>query len=127
MNIIIILASQGSNHSITDKPSLIFTYYDGVKWARLYSDGWCEQGAIYTSLSNFSYTIESFILPYKDTNYQIIKTGEHAKPVSDEVSVWNYTIFIVDNGHYKYLNDLFNKIGVYAIGYVSDSILKAYK
>lgn len=53
------------------KPHIVETYVNGTSWYRVYSDGWCEQGGVYTSGNTLT-----FIKPFKDTNYSI-----QAKPV----------------------------------------------
>lgn len=48
------------------------SYQNGSSWYRVYSDGWCEQGGVYTSGNTLT-----FIKPFKDTNYNI-----QAKPIN---------------------------------------------
>ena len=50
------------------RPYVIETYVNGTSWYRVWSDGWCEQGARQT-LSDY-YTL-NLMKPYKDTNYHV--------------------------------------------------------
>ena len=60
------------DHSNDTKPYITETYQNGTSWYRVWSDGWCEQGGIYTnSGSAGKYTIT---LPksYQNTSYYVI-------------------------------------------------------
>ena len=53
------------------KPHIVETYVNGTSWYRVYSDGWCEQGANnQTSDTNGGYTV-TFLKPFKNTNYNV--------------------------------------------------------
>ena len=53
------------------KPYIVETYVNGTSWYRVYSDGWCEQGANnQTSDTNGGYTV-TFLKPFKNTNYNV--------------------------------------------------------
>lgn len=53
------------------KPYITETYVNGTSWYRVYSDGWCEQGANnQTSDTNGGYTV-TFLKPFKNTNYNV--------------------------------------------------------
>lgn len=52
-------------------PHIVETYVNGTSWYRVYSDGWCEQGANNkTSDTNGGYTV-TFLKPFKNTNYNV--------------------------------------------------------
>lgn len=52
-------------------PHIVETYVNGTSWYRVYSDGWCEQGANnQTSDTNGGYTV-TFLKPFKNTNYNV--------------------------------------------------------
>ena len=53
------------------KPYIVETYVNGTSWYRVYSDGWCEQGANnQTSDTIGGYTV-TFLKPFKNTNYNV--------------------------------------------------------
>lgn len=53
------------------KPHIVETYVNGTSWYRVYSDGWCEQGANnQTSDTSGFYTV-TFLKPFKNTNYNV--------------------------------------------------------
>ena len=81
------VATSGSYNDLSNKPDLsakanidlsnctiphiVETYVNGTSWYRVYSDGWCEQGANnQTSDTNGGYTV-TFLKPFKDTNYNV--------------------------------------------------------
>lgn len=70
---------------------IVETYQNGLSWYRVYSDGWCEQGGVYTSsetgvrtinllkeMANVDYNIQVSI--YCDTNDRTLR----AKPANTE-------------------------------------------
>lgn len=62
-------------------PFLIKSYSDDSgNWYRVYSDGWIEQGGIYTS--DQGKRIINLLLPFKDTLYDAIITPTVSAPVS---------------------------------------------
>lgn len=52
-------------------PLIIFTYQSGTNWARIYSDGWCEQGGSAVFRDD---TITQIILKvsFSSTNYTVL-------------------------------------------------------
>ena len=57
------------------KPHIVETYVNGASWYRVYSDGWCEQGGVYTSsLGNNVKITVNLLKQYINTNYNICIT-----------------------------------------------------
>ena len=77
----------------TECPAYIVeTYQNGESWYRVWSDGWCEQGGIYTdSTANNSVPTISLLKAYKDIDYCIIAT----KLTDDTGSSYVYGIRVV--------------------------------
>lgn len=59
-----------SNSSV---PHVVETYDSGTDWYRLWSDGWCEQGGVYTVTSASPHTI-LLLKTMSNTNYNISAT-----------------------------------------------------
>ena len=76
----------------TIKSYITETYINGTSWYRVYSDGWCEQGGIFTgsSASNAVATI-NLLKAYKNTNYCITAT----KLTDDSSNSYCYGIRVV--------------------------------
>lgn len=70
-NIITELNGKVDKSSLEEVHCVVETYNNGSSWYRIYDDGWCEQGGVFTG--DFS-TGNQFTLlqPYKDTNYTVI-------------------------------------------------------
>ena len=50
-------------------PYITETYQNGASWYRVYSDGWCEQGASATNSYYTRDTTFNFLKPYRDSDY----------------------------------------------------------
>lgn len=50
---------------------IIETYQNGASWYRVYSDGWCEQGGLFPSVSSDQNITITLVKPFKDTNYTV--------------------------------------------------------
>lgn len=51
--------------------SIVETYVNGTSWYRVYSDGWCEQGGLFPSVSSDQDITITLVKPFKDTNYTV--------------------------------------------------------
>lgn len=51
--------------------SIVDTYANGTSWYRVYSDGWCEQGGLFPSVSSDQDITITLLKPFKDTNYTV--------------------------------------------------------
>lgn len=51
---------------------IVETYNNGTDWYRIWSDGWCEQGGVYTTMSGSSQTV-NLLVEMADTDY-IVET-----------------------------------------------------
>lgn len=54
---------------------VVETYQKGTSWYRIWSDGWCEQGARVPQSNNDVNVSVTFLKAYKDTNYYINLTS----------------------------------------------------
>ena len=52
---------------------LVESYNNGSSWYRKYSDGWIEQGGVYSTSGNVNKTI-NFIIPFNNRVISIINT-----------------------------------------------------
>lgn len=79
-------------NDFANTPHITQTYVNGTSWYRVYSDGWCEQGGIYTgsSASNAVATI-NLLKAYKDKDYCITAT----KLTDDSINQYMYGIRVV--------------------------------
>ena len=59
----------GSN---AEFPYITETYKNGDSWYRVYSDGWCEQGGLVTTVAT-NVTV-TFLNPFADANYSVVTT-----------------------------------------------------
>ena len=50
---------------VVNERTIIKEYKDGTSWYTLYSDGWCEQGALATTSS------VTFLIPFEDSEYSL--------------------------------------------------------
>lgn len=50
---------------------IVETYVNGTSWYRVYSDGWCEQGGLFPSVSSDQDITITLVKPFKDTNYTV--------------------------------------------------------
>ena len=50
---------------VVNERTIIKKWRDGTSWYTLYSDGWCEQGALATTSS------VTFLIPFKDSEYSL--------------------------------------------------------
>ncbi len=62
----------GSN---AEFPYVIETYVNGSSWYRVYSDGWCEQGGLYTPASDTLNAPVALLKAYPNSNYNISTTN----------------------------------------------------
>lgn len=60
--------------NLVEAHCIIESYQNGSSWYRIYSDGWCEQGASETITSSTSATAKTiiFLKEFKDTNYIVL-------------------------------------------------------
>ena len=70
---------------------VIDTYVSGTSWYRIYSDGWCEMGGIFTTSSTVnSFDTVYFLKTFNDTNYFIVgsyissSASEYAFSITDK-------------------------------------------
>ena len=69
------------NNSSLNNPFLIKSYSDeNGSFYRVYSDGWCEQGGIYTSDSNAR--VINMNIPFANTLYDVVCIPTTAYPYS---------------------------------------------
>lgn len=63
------VATTGAYSDLSGRPSsvIVDTYINGTEWYRLWSDGWCEQGGVTSSLSE---TV-TLLKEMADTNYTV--------------------------------------------------------
>lgn len=66
-----IIAAAGVLTDIADLKAhyITETYVNGTSWYRVYSDGWCEQGGIVSSVDYYNSKTISFAKTFSDTNY----------------------------------------------------------
>lgn len=70
--IYIALGNKANNDfSNVTKPYITQTYSNGSSWYRIWSDGWCEQGAYQSSISGDGPTPVTFLVTMADTNYSV--------------------------------------------------------
>ena len=65
--------------------TVVETYKNGLNWYRVWSDGWIEQGGVFTAMAN-SGQIANLLKPYSDTNFSCYATLRHGSDSSDGVS-----------------------------------------
>lgn len=56
---------------LTECHVVVETYVNGTSWYRVYSDGWCEQGGLFPSVSSDQDITITLVKPFKDTNYAV--------------------------------------------------------
>lgn len=61
------IGEQLANHIA--QPHIVETYRNGQSWYRVWSDGWCEQGGVLTSVVNSINTNINLLKSYKDLNF----------------------------------------------------------
>lgn len=60
------------------------TYINGTSWYRVYSDGWCEQGGLSSTLSI------TLVKSYKDTNYTVVVNSKGPRGGNSDYQVQPY-------------------------------------
>ena len=93
-----------NNHA--SQVHIIETYQNGTSWYRVYSDGWCEQGAKTTYNGSTASTV-SLLKQMRNTNYQL-----HITP--HENSTNNY---IINRGGFNLTVNSFDVIGTAGMPY----------
>ena len=59
------------HNNLEGLPHVVETYSNGTDWYRVYSDKWCEQAGL-AACTVATTTTVNLLLPYKDTQYNII-------------------------------------------------------
>lgn len=82
------------NHSNDTKPYIDETYVNGTSGYRVWSDGYCEQWGIVTANNTYN-SIINLIKPYKNTNWNIIVTGQGTDNINFAEDT--YSIYYIPN------------------------------
>lgn len=101
-----------STASSTLPAVVVENYLNGASWYRVYSDGWCEQGGIITSVG--SSQVVTLLKEYKDTNYY---AEIHAGTSKNDSGGSGYSTVICGASPYTYGQ----KVGSFRASTVSDS------
>lgn len=97
--------------------TVIETHQDNNTWYRKYSDGWIEQGGLYTSTA--SGTLITFSIPFLNANYNIVATcNDYNNSLSSIASIGSKTstgcklsVTNIENNSEEHL------VSVFACGY----------
>lgn len=65
------LSGKVDTADLSEVQCVVETYHSGTSWYRIYSDGWCEQGGLSSSISANSSGTITFHKEFADTNYNI--------------------------------------------------------
>jgi hypothetical protein len=92
-----IIAAAGVLTDVADLKAhyIVETYENGSSWYRVYSDGWCEQGGIVSSVDYYNSKTISFAKTFSDTNYCLSITcktnSNQVVNASTTLQVYNYS------------------------------------
>ena len=77
-----------SINPVMSAPYVTETYHSGTNWYRVWSDGWCEQGGVYSKNNSGQSTI-TLHRNYVDTNYQVFLTPQYSANVQNMTCLYS--------------------------------------
>ena len=96
------IEEQLANH--TAQVHITETYRNGTSWYRVYSDGWCEQGGMFSSNADSTGTI-SLIKEYSNTNYNCLLTLVADNTTMNNSGAGSVWIVSKTNSTFRWAND----------------------
>ena len=108
----------------TETPHVVETYQNGNSWYRVYSDGWCEQGGLETSLvtTHPDGITTYFLKPFKGANYslQVTMHSTYTSAVSPQfIGINSKGAASFTTSNYSTTNKVTSPKDWYACGYIS--------
>lgn len=99
-------------------PRIIETYHSGTSWYRVWSDGWCEQGALQIGSGEAGYTTVTLLKEMSDTNYTITALTKYkfawcCEATDGTKSTTQFSIYTVDTSTQGYCRDFYWRVSGY--------------